>query len=274
VKKAATQYLEAVPHDAHVGIVFFSGKAHVKLELKHIENGDSSDFLIRRLQDITLGTGTSIAHALELSMQVLKTSGPEDSRDSGGNVILLSDGQESTDHKIDEALIQQLIDNKVTVNTIAFGTDASPKLEEVSKRTKGSSYFSDPENPNSILQDAFIAELQKDGSNAHPIVSVKRAMNADAREKFDFKIDQTIGKDTKITISYETNEEKSNRPSIVIEAPGYPRPQIKDMENRVSDSIDPETGKPMYTVAWRNNTEDGLITIDMTGKARVVNLLS
>ena len=228
VKKAATQYLEAVPHDAHVGIVLFHRVAYVKVPLKQIENADSSDFLKNRLEKVELGVGTSIASALKVSMKVLQTSGPKDSRDSGGNIILLSDGQESHDPRIDDELIQELIDNKVTVNTIAFGTDASQKLEEVSSRTKGSSYFSDPENPNSILQDAFIAELQKDGSNAHPIVSVQRAINADGKpEKFDFKIDQTIGKDTKITISYETNEAKDNRPKITIETPGYPRKSFK-----------------------------------------------
>ncbi|CBY11122.1 unnamed protein product [Oikopleura dioica] len=39
------------------------------------------------------------------------------------------------------------------------------------------------------------------------------------------------------------------------------------MELKISDSKDPETGKPMYTVAWSENLADGLITIVMTGKA-------
>ncbi|CAG5081704.1 Oidioi.mRNA.OKI2018_I69.PAR.g9943.t2.cds [Oikopleura dioica] len=268
VKKAASQYLSALPHDAHVGIVFFARRAYQRTRgLIQIENGDSSELLRRRLESVPLNLGTSIGHALQEAMKMLKTSGPMDSRDSGGSIILLSDGAESNAPFIDEDLIQELIDNRVTVNTIAFGKDASPKLEEVSKRTKGSSYFSDPENPSSILQDAFIAELQKDGSNAHPIVSVKRAINAGSTEEFDFKIDQTIGKDTKITISYETNAEKDNRPEIKINTPGYPRPIIADMQNKVSESINPETGEPAYTVAWRENLEDGLITVDLTGKA-------
>ena len=53
-----------------------------------------------------------------------------------------------------------------------MGVEASQELEELAHATGGSSYFSDPNSPNSILQDAFIAELQKDENEAYPIVSL------------------------------------------------------------------------------------------------------
>ena len=58
-----------------------------------------------------------------------------------------------------------------------MGVEASQELEELAHATGGSSYFSDPNSPNSILQDAFIAELQKDENEAYPIVSLSLGLN-------------------------------------------------------------------------------------------------
>ena len=83
-----------------------------------------------------------------------------------------------------------------------MGTDASDQLEKLAKATGGSSYFSDPDSPNAILQDAFIAELQKDENEAYPIVSLRKPVAAGDVEEFNFRIDKTIGKDTSIIITY------------------------------------------------------------------------
>ena len=58
-----------------------------------------------------------------------------------------------------------------------MGVEASQELEELAHATGESSYFSDPNSPNSILQDAFIAELQKDENEAYPIVSLSLGLN-------------------------------------------------------------------------------------------------
>ena len=67
-----------------------------------------------------------------------------------------------------------LVSYGAQVNTIAFGREGDIQLEELSKATGGRSYFTDPKAPNSIIQDAFIAELQKDEDHAYPIVSLKK----------------------------------------------------------------------------------------------------
>ena len=70
------------------------------------------------------------------------------------------------------------------MNTIAFGSDASLDLGKLSRDTGGSDYFSDPDSPNSVLQDAFIAELQKDENQAYPIVSIKKPIGMHSNEEF------------------------------------------------------------------------------------------
>ena len=74
--------------------------------------------------------------------------------------------------------------NPMKVNTIAFGSDASLDLGKLSRDTGGSDYFSDPDSPNSVLQDAFIAELQKDENQAYPIVSIKKPIGMHSNEEF------------------------------------------------------------------------------------------
>ena len=64
---------------------------------------------------------------------------------------MLTDGDETKAPWVDD-IFQSLVDYGVQVNTIAFGREASTKLEELSSATGGSSYFSDPDAPNSVLQ--------------------------------------------------------------------------------------------------------------------------
>ena len=127
-----------------------------------------------------------------------------------------------------------------------MGVEASQELEELAHATGGSSYFSDPNSPNSILQDAFIAELQKDENEAYPIVSLSSGLNiffpwgacknvictiltqfkilnpverkpipSGDKEEFNFRIDKTIGKDTSVMITYTD----SNAPHVTLVLP-------------------------------------------------------
>ena len=66
----------------------------------------------------------------------------------------------------------------------AFGREGDVQLEELSRTTGGRSYFTDPKAPNSIIQDAFIAELQKDEDHAYPIVSLKKPIGISVHQSF------------------------------------------------------------------------------------------
>ena len=77
-----------------------------------------------------------------------------------------------------------LVSYGAQVNTIAFGREGDVQLEELSRVTGGRSYFTDPKAPNSIIQDAFIAELQKDEDHAYPIVSLKKPIGICCKFKY------------------------------------------------------------------------------------------
>lgn len=59
------------------------------------------------------------------------------------------------------------------------------------------------------MQDAFIAELQKDENEAYPIVSLRKPVASGGIEEFSFKIDKTIGKDTSIIVTYTNGVSKT-----------------------------------------------------------------
>ena len=201
VMQAAVQYLSALPVNSYVGLIAFHGRVQKLADLTLMRDRDSWEVLKQRLWREKLHIGTSIGGALRMAINILKSSGPADLYDSGGSIIILTDGEETEEPHIND-VFQEAVESGASVNTIAMGTEASSMLEELSRATGGSSYFSDPNSPNAILQDAFIAELQKDENEAYPIVSLRKPVAAGDTEEFNFRIDKTIGKDTSIVITY------------------------------------------------------------------------
>ncbi len=124
-REAAGVFLDTVPEGVAVGVVMFDGRARLAISpTTRLE-------AVRRTidQEPTLGEGTAIGEAVFLGLDAIgdAITRVENDEEGGakpvGTIVLLSDGDTTQGRSNDEAALEAR-NRKVTVNTIAFGTDA------------------------------------------------------------------------------------------------------------------------------------------------------
>ena len=119
--QAASIFLQSAAIDTHIGMISFhsttQGRIHtysyfleiygfkmvnlmnpnsVRSNLVQIQDDDTRATLIQRLPDITeLGVGTGLGGAVQSAMHILHNTGPAALRDTGGEILLLTDGIET-----------------------------------------------------------------------------------------------------------------------------------------------------------------------------------
>jgi len=136
--KAATELLG--PQD-FAGVVAFDGEAFWAAEI--VSAGDKFA-LLQRISAIMAGGGTNIEPALELAYSQLSVL-PAKLK----HVILLTDGV-STPGRFYE-VTTQMAQDRITVSTVALGSDADTRLlEQIARWGNGRYYFTD--NPQSVPQ--------------------------------------------------------------------------------------------------------------------------
>lgn len=135
--RAARRFIEdRVPDGDQLGIVAFGSKAEVLHNLTRISNITRSQ-LSKALPTRDSGGSTAIGQGLIKAVMVLKSQGE---LAEGGLIILITDGEENVKPLIHK-ILPLLVKEKVVVNAIAFGSDASAKLEPLTKATGGKGFF-------------------------------------------------------------------------------------------------------------------------------------
>ena len=214
VRQAALNYISMVPTNNYIGIVTFHKKAVIRAVLTKIRNEDTRKWLAKRLpvaDDIS--RGTSIAAGVNKCLQVISDSssstGLDLSSTSGGKILLLSDGTETDSPYMNEVLYQSVKSSLISVTSIAFGQDATRKLEEIAKATGGSNYFASPVSFNgginmggsNQLEDAFMGHLEQ--MKLISLISNSTDIFSNSTEKYTFLIDHTASTMTTITLNYD-----------------------------------------------------------------------
>lgn len=117
-KQAAKDFIAQLPATYNVAIVGLSGSSSV-LAPPTTDRG----MLNRVIDQMGLKDGTAIGDAITASLSAIKQApGEQDADPAPGMVVLLSDGQNTGGNTTPEAAAQRAKDEKVPVNTIAFGT--------------------------------------------------------------------------------------------------------------------------------------------------------
>ncbi|KAL1441164.1 hypothetical protein MTO96_008898 [Rhipicephalus appendiculatus] len=177
--------------------------------------GDPEKFVEVKFTEVQKREGTlgSVIFALDASgsMAMLKENGQ---RPEGSVIVLMTDGEENAKPDIDDVM-QELIAAQVVVNTIAFGSSADKKLEELSLRTGGKP-FALPEGQSNVpvaIESAFLdSALALVDESKRPIVvrsalSFDQEAKVDTVEMFPIIIDSALGKETVVVLqSNETSE--------------------------------------------------------------------
>ena len=209
IRQAAMNYISVIPPKNFVSVVTFNKRAVIRSFLTNIQNEDSREWLSQRLPiDLDVSTGTSIVQGLEKCLELFNSTGPEKFRSGGGRILLLTDGSETDGPFLNSRVHNEVTERKVRVDTIAFGQEATTRLEELSQATSGSSYYASlpesgilaSENTNP-LEDAFNAHLQN--LNLVQLISNQTDLFAGDDRNYTFIVDYTANTEVKLTFNYD-----------------------------------------------------------------------
>ncbi|XP_050031049.2 calcium-activated chloride channel regulator 1-like isoform X3 [Dermacentor andersoni] len=196
---AMSRFAESViPDGLEVGVVLFDTRAYTKFPLTIVEESTRRN-LVKSVKELVIGASTCIGCALRLALQMFEENGQ---RVEGSVIILMTDGEESEAPKIDDVM-DELIAAQVVVNTIAFGTQAEEKLEELALRTGGKPFALREGQSNvpvaieSAFLDSAFALLDE---SKRPVVIFDQQADVAEERKFSILVDADLGNETTVVL--------------------------------------------------------------------------
>lgn len=200
--RAATRLIEdRIPDGAYLGIVQFSTEAHVLHGLTRVDNRTRME-LSRSLPSVDDGGRTAIGKGIQEAIKVLEEGNvpPE-----AGLIILITDGEENVLPLISD-IVPEIMIAKVVINAVAFGAEASEKLENITILTGGKGYFFANINgsrPSSALDSAFLESVTSQTDVDLQPVQLKDEMVELHQETLEkqVRIDPDLGKNTVFTVT-------------------------------------------------------------------------
>lgn len=199
LRVAATHFVQVlIPDGLEVGLVSFSSSATKKSALTSVQQLTREN-LVRTIGTLQAGGMTCIGCALEMAHDMFLEG---EQRAEGSVIILMTDGQENTSPMIADVK-EKLVAAGIVVNTIAFGTEAENKLEQLALSTGGKPFAlrDDQENVAAALESAFLDSTVSllDDANK-PVVIFEKAAKIVAQQDFEIVIDGDLGKNTTIML--------------------------------------------------------------------------
>lgn len=200
--RAATRLVEdRIPDGAYLGIVQFSTNAEILHRLTKVDNETRKE-LSRSLPAVDDGGRTAIGKGIQEAINVLRDGNvpPE-----AGLVILITDGEENVVPLIKD-VVPEIMTEKVIINAVAFGSDASEKLENITMMTGGKGYFFSNMNgsrPASALDSAFLESVTSQSDVEIQPIQLKDEM-FELREQVmekQVRIEPDLGQNTIFTVT-------------------------------------------------------------------------
>ncbi|XP_049275838.1 calcium-activated chloride channel regulator 3A-1 [Rhipicephalus sanguineus] len=198
LKEAASHYIRYVlPNGLETGLVVFAYSANKIAPLTSI-NETTREELDAKVQQLYASGGTCIGCALRLALQMFQENGQSA---AGSVIILMTDGEENASPYINDVL-NELINAQVVVNTIAFGTNAAQKLEELALRTGGKAFaLRDGESSATNLVSAFLdSTTAMMDDDKKPVVICEQAAKIVDRQEFSILVDADLGDSTTVAV--------------------------------------------------------------------------
>ncbi|KAF8790573.1 Calcium-activated chloride channel regulator like protein [Argiope bruennichi] len=198
---AATRLVEdRIPDGAFLGLVQFSTDASILRNLTKVNN-ETRLQLSRSLPAKDDGGRTAIGKGLQKAIEVFTN---DNGTAEGGLIMLITDGEENVLPFIEDVL-PEVLEYNVIINAVAFGSEASAKLEHMTAVTGGRGYFfsNNGSRPASALDSAFLESITSQADIELQPVQLKDEMfslDEDILTKHLY-LDEELGKDTSFTIT-------------------------------------------------------------------------
>ncbi|XP_078481065.1 uncharacterized protein LOC100182654 [Ciona intestinalis] len=215
MRQAVSNFIDTVPMNTWIGIVVFASRANTLARLTEITSYDARNILKARLVNTTV-VGTSIGSGIVKGLEVLETSGPRSLRGSGGSIIILTDGLEHNNPKINDT-IERVIEFGVRVSTIALGSNVAKDLEWLASVSNGRTHAasSGQFGIDAELQEAFASHHEQEDIGSISILSQEVVIEKNSTVEKVFLIDSSIGENTRVAVFYQ----QKPAPLIAIKTP-------------------------------------------------------
>uniref|UniRef100_F6SEY1 VWFA domain-containing protein n=1 Tax=Ciona intestinalis TaxID=7719 RepID=F6SEY1_CIOIN len=218
MRQAVSNFIDTVPMNTWVGIVVFASRANTLARLTEITSYDARNILKTRLVNTTV-QGTSIGSGIMKGLEVLETSGPRSLRGSGGSIIILTDGLEHNNPKINDT-IERVREFGVRVSTIALGSNVAKDLEWLASVSNGRTHAasSGQFGIDAELQEAFASHHEQEDNfsvGSISILSQEVVIEKNSTVEKVFLIDSSIGENTRVAVFYQ----QKPAPLIAIKTP-------------------------------------------------------
>nr|XP_045596240.1 calcium-activated chloride channel regulator 1-like [Procambarus clarkii] len=190
-KTAQRWLLHEAPHNSLVSLIRFSSSpARVLAPLTKLTDNTTRQALANMILTDINGA-TSIGSGMRAAVQVLAGK-------SNKNMLLITDGEENESPRIND-VIEEVIQARICVITVAFGTNADPNLETLADRTGCKAYTVNDNDQTSMLNDAFQSTLTRQPSIALQFTDIliyesPTKYTTDSSVSDTFTVDSSVGK--------------------------------------------------------------------------------
>lgn len=168
-KAAAQAAVDVMTDEQSVGILTFNDAFDWDVKLRNV--GKNRDMIRSRVSAIEPGGRTLIFPALEQAYHALRNA-----KARAKHVILLSDGRTYPDQY--EALVQKMVDAKITVSSVAVGASADQELlRDIARWGKGQQHM--VEDPRELPQ-IFVKEAKNAANPAFEEKDIKPVVKSPA----------------------------------------------------------------------------------------------
>ena len=135
-------------------IVAFADKARVLIPSSQIYDKDSARQMVRRIDQVNVGSGTNMLCALEAAVFEVRKNY---SRDRMNHIIILTDGQTLNEKECHQKAVLAT-EEGISISTIGVGDDFNEKfLLDIANSCRGTSYYIDR---SSDIPEIFARELK------------------------------------------------------------------------------------------------------------------
>lgn len=267
LKEAATRYVQGMEDNSRrLAIVSFSTNSTVVHPMMLVNKSTRRGYLeeIEKLEwDGLTCIGCGLKSALELLTSSNETA-------EGGLVVLMSDGEENEDPRI-ETMLPTVVEAKVVVSTVALGTTADQNLEELALLAGGKAFsFQDLQgNLGLDMETAFVEATTTQGGSIHQSQTLMKSEDIFTKTfKKMFYIDSEVGNNTEVYVN-------KDRPGAIVAwlvSPSGHRCNDCDIthsENYVRILIPTPAEVGNWTLHLSSNTSDRIaVSMQVRSKAR------
>lgn len=206
---SAKKLLKLMAVGSYIGIVTFSDVAEMSHRIIQINDEADRESLISSLPEQTIGR-TSIGAGLKLSRLMLQNL--TDSDRFYSTIILLSDGEQN-ENPTPEQELPELQKAGIGVNSVAIGAEASKELEVIS--SDGNVIYAMENDDAQDITDmeralSFSYENEIDADLRPIYLPTQRVTLGNGENVIPIVIDESIGKDTEITLTGDSGINNDN----------------------------------------------------------------